>query len=454
MEVVKRNELHTFVVLPKRWVVERSFAWAGKVPPTLEELRKKAQYQPANGGACLHGANPKKIVDRLSDLGDTLRGRPQPQRITPFMDAQSRMGTVLAQRAGAPEFRTRRAAILLHTPDTVGFLPSPSPAASGKCHHGQWKGPIIPSELREVLDTRFKEAVRYSHDYETVFIPDEADFGYTIPFLSPTAPEDWTAIVERIEEFDFSNLDFDVIGQMYGQLISLTERRRFGQFYTSPDVVDLINAFCIRNPDDQVLDPACGGGTFLVRAYYRKRELSGVADDTPTTHEKLLGEIFGVDIAAFPAQLSTINLAVRHLSDQGNYPRVAKASFFDAQSGIPLYDIPLTGDSVRSIALRDLDAIVGKSPVHPPRRYQSRRKSQIQRALSRRVARADCPFWTIRHIRPLFHPRGPLTEARRIPGFCHQRRLARYRLRVPTPRVLFAQLSYRGHHRIPSGKMV
>ena len=41
------------------------FRLAGKVPPTLEELRKKAQYQPANGGACLHGVNPKKIVDRL-----------------------------------------------------------------------------------------------------------------------------------------------------------------------------------------------------------------------------------------------------------------------------------------------------------------------------------------------------------------------------------------------------
>ena len=65
MEVVKRSELHTFVVLPKRWVVERSFAWLEKWPPTLEELRKKAQYQPANGGACLHGANPKKIVNRL-----------------------------------------------------------------------------------------------------------------------------------------------------------------------------------------------------------------------------------------------------------------------------------------------------------------------------------------------------------------------------------------------------
>ena len=28
--VAKRNELHTFTVIPKRWVVERSFAWLGK----------------------------------------------------------------------------------------------------------------------------------------------------------------------------------------------------------------------------------------------------------------------------------------------------------------------------------------------------------------------------------------------------------------------------------------
>lgn len=30
VEVVKRSELHTFKVLPKRWVVERSFAWLDK----------------------------------------------------------------------------------------------------------------------------------------------------------------------------------------------------------------------------------------------------------------------------------------------------------------------------------------------------------------------------------------------------------------------------------------
>ena len=30
VQVAKRNELHTFAVIPKRWVVERSFAWLEK----------------------------------------------------------------------------------------------------------------------------------------------------------------------------------------------------------------------------------------------------------------------------------------------------------------------------------------------------------------------------------------------------------------------------------------
>jgi transposase len=30
LEVVKRNELHRFEVLPKRWIVERTLAWLGR----------------------------------------------------------------------------------------------------------------------------------------------------------------------------------------------------------------------------------------------------------------------------------------------------------------------------------------------------------------------------------------------------------------------------------------
>lgn len=41
VQVVKRNELHTFAVLPKRWVVERSFAWLEKCRRLWKNCERK-----------------------------------------------------------------------------------------------------------------------------------------------------------------------------------------------------------------------------------------------------------------------------------------------------------------------------------------------------------------------------------------------------------------------------
>ena len=41
VEVVKCNELHTFVVLPKRWVVERSFGWLEKCRRLWKNCERK-----------------------------------------------------------------------------------------------------------------------------------------------------------------------------------------------------------------------------------------------------------------------------------------------------------------------------------------------------------------------------------------------------------------------------
>ena len=41
VEVVKRDELHTVVVLPKRWVVERSFAWLEKCRRRWKNCERK-----------------------------------------------------------------------------------------------------------------------------------------------------------------------------------------------------------------------------------------------------------------------------------------------------------------------------------------------------------------------------------------------------------------------------
>lgn len=41
VEIVKRNELHRFVVIPKRWVVERSFAWLEKCRRLWKNCERK-----------------------------------------------------------------------------------------------------------------------------------------------------------------------------------------------------------------------------------------------------------------------------------------------------------------------------------------------------------------------------------------------------------------------------
>jgi len=41
VEIVKRNELHKFTVIPKRWVVERSFAWLEKCRRLWKNCERK-----------------------------------------------------------------------------------------------------------------------------------------------------------------------------------------------------------------------------------------------------------------------------------------------------------------------------------------------------------------------------------------------------------------------------
>jgi transposase len=41
VEIVKRNELHKFAVLPKRWIVERTFAWLDKCRRLWKNCERK-----------------------------------------------------------------------------------------------------------------------------------------------------------------------------------------------------------------------------------------------------------------------------------------------------------------------------------------------------------------------------------------------------------------------------
>jgi putative transposase len=61
VEVVKRNELHTFKVLPRRWVVERTFGWLGR----YRRLNRDHERQAHTGEVMVYLAMIRLMLARL-----------------------------------------------------------------------------------------------------------------------------------------------------------------------------------------------------------------------------------------------------------------------------------------------------------------------------------------------------------------------------------------------------
>ena len=209
----------------------------------------------------------------------------------------------------------------------------------------------------DALESMFGRAKRDSGDYETIFGFDRKDFGIQIPFLSTAAVDGWRDVLDHVDKFDFTKIDYDVIGRIFERLIAPEERHKFGQYYTRPEVVDLINAFCIKSGADKVFDPGCGGGTFLERAYARKRFL-----EPSLSHRELLAAIFGTDISHFAAHLTTINLATRELVEERNYPRIQRSDFFDTAPTKTLIELPYDDGHGKSIKPGLFDAMIANPP--------------------------------------------------------------------------------------------
>jgi len=214
-----------------------------------------------------------------------------------------------------------------------------------------------PSDALAAFNSLFKKAVERSGDYEPLLMPEAHDWATELVFYPPNALDAWRGLLRGIEWVDFREVPSDVVGRIFQKLIGPDERHRYGQHFTGDDVVDLINGFCIRNAADTILDPACGSGSFLVRAYYRKRHL-----DPHRSHVEHLSELFGCDIALYPAHLATLNLAAREINDEANYPRVARRNFFDFEAPNPFCQIPSNDGALQAIPLPSLDAVVGNPP--------------------------------------------------------------------------------------------
>jgi putative transposase len=62
VEIVKRTEAHTFRVLPRRWVVERTFGWLGR----YRRLNRDYERQARTGESMIHLAMIRLMLARLA----------------------------------------------------------------------------------------------------------------------------------------------------------------------------------------------------------------------------------------------------------------------------------------------------------------------------------------------------------------------------------------------------
>ncbi len=253
-----------------------------------------------------------------------------------------------------------------------------------------------PDEALAAFNSLFQRAIQRSGDYEPLLMPEARDWAARLVFEPTGALDAWRGLLRGIESVDFREVPSDVVGRIFQKLIGPEERHRYGQHFTGDDVVDLINSFCVRHASDAILDPACGSGSFLVRAYYRKRHL-----DAHRPHLDLIGELFGCDISPYPAHLATLNLAAREINEEANYPRIYRRNFFDFAPPQPFCELPGEDGKLCPVPLPPLDAVVGNPPYVRQEKVDREDKNRFGRLCSdawpglRLNGRSDlhCYFW-------------------------------------------------------------
>jgi len=184
--------------------------------------------------------------------------------------------------------------------------------------------------LQKNLENYFNDVLKI--DYESIFTSDFID-SIAFPNVYEIV-EEIKSLINILKRYDFSKMGYDIIGRIFEQLIPMGERHSLGQYFTNPDIVDLILKFCLNHEDDRIVDPSCGAGTFLVRAYQHKKLMN-----ERLSHEQILETLWGNDIAKFPAHLAAINLAINDLGVDKNYPNILQSDFFELQVGDQGFDL-------------------------------------------------------------------------------------------------------------------
>ncbi|MCK4224169.1 MAG: SAM-dependent DNA methyltransferase [candidate division Zixibacteria bacterium] len=237
--------------------------------------------------------------------------------------------------------------------------------------------------LNKTLRKHFQKVLKIN--YDTIYKIDIFD-DLKVP---DDCLEQIVRFIEDFDNYDFRGLNYEILGHVYEDLIPGPDRSEMGQYFTPPSTVDLINSFCIKNPDNVILDLGCGAGTFLVRAYARLKHLK----KKKKTHKELLEQLWGVDKSSFPAHLAQINLVLPDLSETENFPYIENKDAFDIKPQETYFEVPFhrgikheykkISPKTAKVKIPEMNAVVGNPPYIRQEKLAQEDKEHISKAVEK-----------------------------------------------------------------------
>jgi N-6 DNA Methylase len=171
--------------------------------------------------------------------------------------------------------------------------------------------------------------------------------------------------------YDFSCVPIELISGIYDTFLSDETRRQFGTYNTPLTLVDFIVEETLplakTTPDMTILDPACGSGVFLVRAYQRlieawKRRNPG-HPSAPQLTELMKQSIFGIDVQLNAVRIAAFSLCLSMLDYLKNEDIIQENFRFPRMETSNLIHADFFSEEIdRRFSDKKFDRIVGNPP--------------------------------------------------------------------------------------------
>lgn len=255
------------------------------------------------------------------------------------------------------------------------------------------------SHIGRLLDLAFTQA---GSIFQQIF--SETPFDTLIDLKDTDFDRVLLLVLYKLNAFDFARVDRDLLGDLYQELLPRDMRKKLGEFYTDDEVVDYIlhhTGFveAAEQGAPTLIDPACGSGTFLVRAAYYLIEGARSRGVTDSEILDLVSRcIHGLDINDFAVFIARVNLLFTCFDLMINAKKDIAFPIHEANSLVRpgQYALFATGgDSEIELGRTDsenvrdaqYDFVVGNPPYVRPERLPDSDRTAIQNTYSAIAAR-------------------------------------------------------------------